>query len=332
MDGSGSRHLEGDVFLMQKRKKKVDPNTPIRPWAAIITWLMLNLIWMGFSPIATPHPVLSEEGGHREYYEMTAPDVLGAELPFEIDCQFGTTYSEHSNITASWELWEVETKERVDSGDFDDPTTPLSGPTRMWSGGLNEDCGDYGDTIPPGEYVLEFRFYSANGTRITWDEAGRIVDGEFTMRYWIYSPHQTIGYIIANVLGILILVTDQAVRRMRRRKRLTKKKLPLHKQRHKEEWESLHEKMEGDGGAAVESFQIELGATSESEREEMRKRFEETTEDESEDSGIPESEVTQSDDELGQGSVAGLEGKTKVDKDIQTVGDLWKRMEDDDEF
>ncbi len=317
---------------MQKRKKNVDPNAPIRPWAAIITWLMLNLIWMGFSPMATPHPVLSDEGGHREYYEMTAPDVLGAELPFEIDCQFGTTYSEHSNITASWELWEVETKERVDSGDFDDPTAPLSGPTRMWSGGLNEDCGDYGDTISPGEYVLEFRFYSANGTRITWDEAGRIVDGEFTMRYWIYSPHQTIGYIIANVLGILILVTDQAVRRMRRRKRLTKKKLPLHKQRHKEEWESLHEKMEGDGGAAVESFQIELGATSESEREEMRKRFEETTEDESEDSGIPESEVTQSDDELGQGSVAGLEGKTKVDKDIQTVRDLWKRMEGDDEF
>jgi hypothetical protein len=74
-----------------------------------------------------------------------------------------------------------------------------------------------------------------------------------------------------------------------------------------------------------------LGATSESEREEMRKRFEESTEDESDDSGIPESEVTQTDDELGEGTVAGLEGKTKVDKDIQTVGDLWKRMKDDDD-
>tara|TARA_B110000196_G_C20917607_1_gene553653 strand:- start:368 stop:823 length:456 start_codon:yes stop_codon:yes gene_type:complete len=151
------------------------------------------------------------------------------------------------------------------------------------------------------------------------------------MQYWIYSPHQTAGYIIANLLGILILVTDQAVRRMRRRKRLAKK-LPLHKQRHKEEWESLQEKMDGDDGTAVESFQIELGATSESEREEMRKRFEESTEDESIDSGIPEPEVSQSDEELGEGTVAGLEGKTKVDKDIQTVGDLWKRMEDEDEF
>ena len=84
---------------MQKRKKKVDPDAPIRPWAAIVTWLMLNLIWMSFSPMATPHPVLSEEGGHREYYEMTAPDVLGAELPFEIDCKFGTTYSEQSKQT-----------------------------------------------------------------------------------------------------------------------------------------------------------------------------------------------------------------------------------------
>jgi hypothetical protein len=64
----------------------------------------------------------------------------------------------------------------------------------------------------------------------------------------------------------------------------------------------------------------------------MRKRFEESTEDESIDSGIPEPEVSQSDEELGEGTVAGLEGKTKVDKDIQTVGDLWKRMEDEDEF
>lgn len=312
---------------MQKRKKKVDQNAPIKPWAAIITWLMLNLIWMGLSPMATPHPVLSEKGGHREYYEMAVPNVLGSELPFEIDCQFRTTYSEHSNTTASWELWEVGELQRADSGDFDDP---FPEPTRAWSGGLDENCGDYGDTISPGEYILEFRFYSANGTRITWDEAGRIVDGEFTMRYWIYSPHQTTGYIIANILGILILVTDQAVRRMKKRKRLAKK-LPLHKQRHKEEWDSLHEKMEGDGGAAVESFQIELGATSESEREEMRKRFEESTEDESDDSEIPESEITQTDDKLGEGTVAGLEGKMKVDKDIQTVGDLWKRMEDGDE-
>jgi hypothetical protein len=312
---------------MQKRKKKVDQNGPIKPWAAIITWLMLNLIWMGLSPMATPHPVLSEKGGHREYYEMTVPDVLGAELPFEIDCQFRTTYSEHSNITASWELWEVGAKEREDSGDFDDP---FPEPTRTWSGGLNENCGDYGGTIYPGEYVLELRFHSENGTRIGWEEAARIIDGEFTMQYWIYSPHQITGYIIANLLGILILVTDQAVRRMRRRKRLAKK-LPLHKQRHKEEWEALQEKMDGDGGATVESFQIELGAISESEREEMRKRFEDSIEDESDDSGIPESEVTQTDDELGEGTVAGLEGKTTVSKDIQTVGDLWKRMEDDDD-
>jgi hypothetical protein len=196
---------------------------------------------------------------------------------------------------------------------------------------LNENCGDYGGTIYPGEYVLELRFHSENGTRIGWEDAALIIDGEFTMQYWIYSPHQTVGYIVANVLGILILITDQAVRRMKKRKRLAKK-LPLHKQRHKEEWEALHEKMDSDSGTPVESFQIELGAISESEREEMRKRFEDSTEDESIDSGIPESEVTQTDNKLGEGTVAGLEGKTKVDKDIQTVGDLWKRMEDDDEF
>ncbi|GEM_PF-854309 len=332
MDGSGPRHLEGGVFLIEKSTKKIDPSAPIRPWAAIITWLMLNVIWIGISPMATPHPVLSEEGGHREYYEMTAPNVLGAELPFEIDCQFKTTFSDHANITASWELWEVATKEKAISGELNDPSSPVPEPSRMWTGGLNENCGEAGGTILPGEYILEIRFYSENGTRFTWDEAGRIVEGEFTMRYWIYSPHQTIGYIIANVLGVLILVTDQAVRRMRRRKRLAKSKLPLHKQRHKEEWESLKEQMEGDGRATVESFQIELSATSESERDEMRKRFEESSEDEFEDSGVPAPEEGQSDEDLGKGSVAGLEGKTKVSKDIQTVGDLWKRMEDEDEF
>ena len=331
MDGSSSRHSKGDTFLMQKSKKKIDHTAPIKPWAAIITWLMLNLIWMGLSPMATPHPVLSEKGGHREYYEMKVPDILGAELPFEIDCQFQTTYSEHSNITASWELWEVSAKEREDLGEFDNHSMTFPEPIITWSGGLNENCGNSGATILPGEYVLELRFHSENGTRINWKDAGQIIDGEFTMRYWIYSPHQTTGYIVANVLGILILVTDQTVRRMRRRKQLAKK-LPLHKQRHKEEWESLHEQMDSDEGAAVESFQIKLGDTSESEKEDMQRSFEYTPEDESDDSEIPEAEVRQPSEELGDGTVTGLEGKTKVDKNIQTVRDLWKRMEDDDEF
>jgi hypothetical protein len=86
--------------------------------------------------------------------------------------------------------------------------------------------------------------------------------------------------------------------------------------------------MEGSGDATVESFEIELGGSSEA-REEMSKRFAESTDD-SEDDILPKEEV-QDDEKLGKGDISGLQGKAKVDKNIKVVGDLWKRMKDDDD-
>ncbi|MBT4059614.1 MAG: hypothetical protein HOE69_04830 [Euryarchaeota archaeon] len=316
--------------MIQKTKKKVNPNAPIKPWASLITWAMLNLIWTAMLPIGTPHPVLSEDSGHRENYEMTVPNMMGAELPFDINCEFYTAYSEHKNTIITWELWEVGAKEREDSGEWgDDPSAPIPVPTRNWSGAFNEPCGDEGGVIYPGEYILEIRFYNENGTRIGWEEATRIVDGDFTMKYWIYEPHSIEGYVAANVLGVIILMSDQTIRRRKRRKLLARKILPLHKQRHKEEWDSLHESMDDGHTTSVESFDIELGATSESAREEMRKRFEESTEDEEISTEVPDEAVSH-DEKLGKGSISGLEGDAKVASDIRTVKDLWRQIEEDE--
>ena len=85
-----------------KTKKKVDATTPIKPWAAIITWLILNLIWFSLSPMGTPHPVLSEKGGYREYYEMTVPDVMGASMPFEVICEVNVSDPDQGEVNISW--------------------------------------------------------------------------------------------------------------------------------------------------------------------------------------------------------------------------------------
>ena len=297
-----------------KTKKKFDPDAPIRPWAAIITWVTLNLIWFALSPMGTPHPVLSEKGGYREYYEMTAPDVMDTSMPFEVVCEVYIVDSNQENVNISWTLWDKEKRLELN------PTPQLN-----YYGELT-DCSKLNEKIPPGEYELEIRFYDVNGSLILWEDAAEIVEGEFTMMYWIYAPHIISGYVIANVLGLIILITDQTTRRWKRAKRLARM-LPMHKRRHKEEWDALHEQMEGSGNVSVESFEIELGSSSEEERENIRKRFAEQVDEEETSDKIDEEEI-EDDGNLGSGDTKGLEGEAEVDEDIHTVGDIWRRIQD----
>tara|TARA_B100001750_G_C15506746_1_gene600899 strand:+ start:727 stop:1674 length:948 start_codon:yes stop_codon:yes gene_type:complete len=312
--------------MKTKTKKKVDATTPIKPWAAIITWLILNLIWFSLSPMGTPHPVLSEKGGYREYYEMTVPDVMGASMPFEVICEVNVSDPDQGEVNISWTLWDKE-KRLAPNGLS---TRSSESPPWVPSAELNyygelSDCSKLNENIPPGEYELEIRFYDENGSLILWEDAAEIIDGEFTMMYWIYAPHILSGYAMANVLGLIILITDQTARRWKRAKILARR-LPMHKQRHKEEWDSLHEQMEGGGDVTVESFEIELGASSEAERERIRESFAEQVDESPEDEELDdEIEIHE---ELGVGDTKGLEGEAKVDKDIHTVGDLWRRIED----
>jgi hypothetical protein len=318
--------------MRAKRGKKKDPNAPIRPWAALITWLLLNVIWMAASPIGTPQPVLSEDGAHREFYWMTVPDVQGNTLRLEVDCDMTPASAEHEGVMVSWTLWNIEEKIASDAlGEGDSTYAPKA----SYFGRVDKDCSRMNESVEPGEYELQIQFFYANGTKVARDDVERVVDAEFHMMYWIYEPLEKTGYLVANVLGFLILVTDQGARRFMKRRRLAALAyVPLHKQRHREEWDSLQEGMDGRGEAAVESFQIEMGSTSEVERERIRRQFADaaaaTMDDD--DEAIDEGEVVAGDEGLGEGTTVGLEGKTKVDKDIETVRDLYRRMEDDEDI
>lgn len=312
--------------MQRKRRKKKKKDGPIRPTAAIITWILLNLIWMVSIDTATPHPVLSEDSGHRQNYEMEVPSLFGAEPRFEISCVFWAANNDYENITIEWELWMVEAKRDAEAWNEKPTLEEHTSPTREWTGSLGEDCSNESGTIAPGTYLLEIKFIHENGTTIQWDDAARNINAEFKMKYWVYEAHAQTGYIVANVLGFIILVTDQAVRRIRRKIRLSRI-IPLHRQRNREEWETLEKEMDERGEAVVESFEIEMGSTSEAAREEMRKRFQEQSADDGDDDdSIGEDGVLSDTSKLGEGSTRGLEGKAKVGKDIHTVGDLWKRM------
>ena len=306
-------------------RKKKDPNAPVRPWAALMMWLLLNVIWMGVSPVGTPQPVLSEDGGHREFYYMTVPNVMDNTLPLEVSCQVSPTSERYQGVTMKWTLWNMDDKIANDSLGYSDSSYA---PVASFGAGIDNDCSRLDQSVTPGEYELRIEFYYENDTKVEHEDVKDVVNTEFHMTYWIYEPLEQTGYIVANILGLVILVTDQAARRWLRRKRLLAlSKIPLHKQRHREEWDSLHEQMEGTGGPAVESFQIEMGTGSEEERERLRKQFAE--QDEEEEAEVEEEE-SQDEDGLGEGTTEGLEGEAKVDKDIETVGDLWRRIEEDE--
>ena len=317
--------------MIPKKRKKKDPNAPIRPWAALITWFLLNAIWMGVSPIGTPQPVLSEESGHREYYYMTVPDVQGNTLRLEVNCAVTPASADYDSVMISWTLWNVDEKaanggEGSGDGEYQ--------PEANYYGRIDKDCSKLNASVRPGEYEMRIEFFYSNGTKVEYGDVDDVVKTEFLMMFWIYEPLEQTGYLVANVLGFLILVTDQTARRWMKKKRLAAlAHMPLHKQRHREEWDSLNEGMDGKGEAAVESFQIDMGTSSEVERERLRKQFAEAAAaDEGDDEAIDDGEIEGDEQKLGEGSISGLEGKAEVDKDIETVGDLYRRMEDDEEF
>ena len=107
--------------------------------------------------------------------------------------------------------------------------------------------------------------------------------------------------------------------------------MPLHKRRQKEEWEQLSHSMAGGQAAEVEDlvgFQDQdVDDSMEMQRRRMREQFAAQTgeADGDTDAFVDEEEVDQ-DDELGSGTTEGLTGAVKEDRNIRTVGDLWRRL------
>lgn len=293
---------------------------PVRPWTALIFWLLLNLVWIGAVPMPTEHPVMEPDSGFREWHDMKVPEVLGRELPLHIECSFEPGTAAGESVRVVWSLKEDTVEDPME--------------VRNWEGNLGDDCAASDHSVSGGVYVLHVELFYANGTKVDRSNVAEVSDIDFHMQYWIYQPFRTEGFIAANLLGFTVLVVDQAILHLRRRRKLLKMtNLPLHKLRQREEWEQLVDSMEGGDEAEVERFVIPTDDTAEAERERVRKQFA-AQEAEREAAEEKESEIPEEakKDLVGEfeGTEAGLTGELKADEKLRTVRDIWRRIEEDE--
>lgn len=311
---------EAEQEEARKKRKASAKLKPVRPWTALIFWLLLNLIWISAVPMATEHPVMEPDSRFREWHDMEVPELLGRDLPLHIECSFKPQTAADESVRVVWSL-------REDS--VEDPME-----IRSWNGSLGDDCAASDHTVPGGVYVLHVELFYANDTKVDRSNVVEVSDIDFHMQYWIYQPVRKEGFIAANLLGFTVLVFDQSIRHLRRRRKLLKMtNLPLHKLRQKEEWEQLVDSMDGRDEADVERFVMPTDNTAEDDRERLRKQFAaqeaEREAAEEQESEIPEEAEK---DLIGkfEGTEEGLKGDLKVDDDLRTVRDIWRRIEEDE--
>lgn len=306
-------------------EKKSKPESPksgrTRLIATVLTWLLLNLIWLQASQAVAVNEVAEHGGRINRHYVLDVPDMMGIgrEIPVELECDYGKR-------NASAAVVHVElSHERPD------------GETVLLHDDLSDaDCEDRLLMLSPGTHHFRTRVVLEDGQADVDPDANLSAEMDLGMRLW--EPFRTEGFIAANVLGLLLGIADRVIREIiRRRRESLVRNMPLHTRRQQEEWEQIVHSV--SGGDAVDVQDLVMGPTGsadesmEMQRRRMREQFSaQSSEADGDTTPFEDEAAVDADDELGEGTTEGLTGKVRKDDSIRTVKDLWKQMggEDDD--
>lgn len=324
MDGRNSPRSGGAILsLHQAEVAQTEPETKeeldakdakVRTWTTLITWLLLNLIWFGLSGVAAEHAVMSKSTGFVASHQFEAPNMLGLDraTPVTLTCDF-----EFINGTG-----EESVHLFLQSGDAD--------AISIFDSNESAGCPATSFELNPGVHFILTQV--RNGDDTVNRTPSKLIEGDVSLELDVYAPVVIEGFAIANVLGLLLFISERAIRDWAARKELRKMaNLPLHKRRQKEVWEALNRDMSGGERAEVEDLAqfMNTDATAEKRRATMREAFAAQEEaDGDTEEFVDDSALEEIDDELGKGSTEGLEGEVEEDPSLRTVRDIWDRLED----
>jgi len=302
------------------KKKSKKKSARIRWATTIITWLLLNVIWAFAVNAPSTNEVMSHDTKLVEDHQQEVPDILGLDhdVPLVLECDF--RLKNESTGKTEVDIWMEDGKGKQ---------------TLLWRGNTTDDCPDIELDLAPDNYNFIVT-YSTSGQV---DTTGKPITGEMTLQMYIWKPLTLQGYIILNILGLILVITDGAIRKWMKQKRATSDRfLPLHKQRQKEDWEDVMHSMSGGDAVDIEDLMVHQQSADEGmevQRKRMREQFAAQEQVASTDDGDTEEVIDDvlADDleELGEGTTKGFEGELQRDESIRTVGDLWKQLSEDDE-
>ena len=299
----------------KKKKKDEKKNARTRFVATLVTWLLLNLIWLQASQAIAVNEVNEHGRQINGNYVLDVPNMMkmDREIPVDLSCDFKP---KNSTVPVVW----VRIQHQSPDGDT----------STVWEGNSTDDCPDFEFSLSPGKHS----FYT---TVLQGGEAdlypSRNLSAEMELGMHLWEPFRIEGFIAANVLGLFLGIADRAIRGIiRRRREALIRNMPLHKRRQKEEWEQIAHSISGGEAVEVEDlagFQEEDADESmEMQRRRMREKFAAQTAeaDGDTDAFVDEEGMDQDDDELGPGTTEGLTGEVEEDRSIRTVGDLWRKL------
>jgi len=298
----------------KKPKKEKKKNARTRFIATLVTWVLLNLIWLQASNAIAVNEV--NEHGQRidGNYVLNVPNMMnmGRDVPVDISCDF-----EKKNSTVPVVLVRIE--HELPSGEL----------SLIWEGNSTDDCPDYALSLTPGKH----NFYTTvvlEGGADTNPSTNLSAEMELGMHIW--EPLRFEGFIVANALGLFLGIADRAIRRIIRRRHDSQiRNMPLHSRRHQEDWDQIAQSMSGGDAVDVDDLVAFQGKEIDERREMQRRRMREqfsaqTSEVEGDTDDFVDESTVEQDDELGPGTTEGLTGEVKPDRNIRTVGDLWRKL------
>jgi len=298
----------------KKKKKDEKKNARTRFIATLVTWLLLNLIWLQASQAIAVNEVNEHGREINGNYVLNVPNMMkmDRDIPVDLSCDF---QPKNSTVPVVWVRIQHETPDGENS--------------IVWEGNSTDDCPNFAFYLTPGKHS----FYT---TVVQGEDAdlypSRNLSAEMELGMHLWEPFRIEGFVAANLLGLFLGIADRAIRGIiRRRREALIRNMPLHKLRQKEEWEQLSHSM--SGGEAVEVGDLvglqehEADESMEMHRRRMREQFAaQSVEVDGDTDTFVDDDAIDQDDELGPGTTEGLTGAVKEDRSIRTVGDLWRRL------
>jgi len=305
----------------EKKKKKAPKNSGrTRFIATLVTWVLLNLIWLHASQAVAVNEVNKHDRDEiNGNYVLSVPDMMGTgrEIPVDLTCDFKPRNADSPLV------WVEISHEYQGENEV------------LWGSTSGDECESVSLSLKPGEHI----FY----TSVWNDERGdemypeNNLSAEMELGMYLWEPFQIEGFVVANLLGLTLGLVDRAVRGiLKKRRDALMNNLPLHKRRQKEEWEQINQDISGGGAVDVEDLiglpEDKSTESMEMQRRRMREKFAaQSSEADGDTDEFVDQDGVDQDDELGPGTTEGLTGKVEEDRNIRTVGDLWRRLSGDDD-
>lgn len=272
----------------------------------IVTFVLLNIIWTGALSSSADQHLISPSSDIVTEYRFDGPDILGKEIPFHVFYEINEVEGmESSEVTIELQLSDgttIEVYDGISNASSTETYSLLSGPS-LFLITIKQD----GQISPVPSDIVE-------------------IDLRTEME--LYTPVRIEGYVVANILALVLIVTDRTLRSWAKSRRLKRGSPIVRKLR--QEWKEVEKSISGGDPVDVDDLLSESTSASNLMSKRRNWSMEESEpemEDGDQDMEDADAEL-ESLDELGAGDESRLQGKATIDDDLDTISDLWDKLGD----